>query len=128
MKKKILDHARIRAIHGGFAFIPHQFLTGGFLNRLEPSALLLYLFLILVSDRCGISYYGDSKISKLLKIPVSLLPEFKQVLVDQDLIAIDPPLTQVLELPDIPVTTQIEAPKISPIKPSSFSELIHLME
>ena len=36
IKKKIIDKERIRRIDGGFAFIPHRFLTGGFVNDLSP--------------------------------------------------------------------------------------------
>ena len=36
IKKRILDAKRIRRIDGGFAFIPHRFLTDGFLATLTP--------------------------------------------------------------------------------------------
>ena len=38
IKKRILDRGRIRRIDGGFAFIPHRFLTDGFLSALTPRA------------------------------------------------------------------------------------------
>jgi hypothetical protein len=44
IKKKILDKACIRSIDDGFAFVPHRFLTGGFLAALDPDQLLLYFF------------------------------------------------------------------------------------
>jgi hypothetical protein len=49
--KKVLDADRIRRIKGGFSFIPHRFLTDGFLKRLNPRELLLYIFLVLAADR-----------------------------------------------------------------------------
>ena len=39
--KKILNPDRIRQIRGGFSFIPHRFLTDGFLRSLSPQELLL---------------------------------------------------------------------------------------
>ena len=55
IKKKILDPNRLRRIDGGFSFIPHRFIADGFLATLTQKELLLYLFLIMVSDRHGLS-------------------------------------------------------------------------
>ncbi len=127
MKKRILDLSRVRSIQGGFAFIQHRFLIDGFLKQLQPGELLLYLFLVLVSDAHGLSYYSDKTISKLLKLPLIAMEEFRQILIDQDLIAYDPPLYQVLELPTFPVANKkTSCPASSP--PSSFAELSRFME
>ena len=56
IRKRILNPGRIRQIRGGFSYIPHCFLTDGFLALLDQKEILLYLFLILVSDRHGLSY------------------------------------------------------------------------
>jgi len=56
IKKKILDPNRLRRIDGGFSFIPHRFLADGFLATLTQKELLLYLFLVMVSDRHGLSF------------------------------------------------------------------------
>ncbi len=127
MKKRILDRSRIRSIQGGFAFVQHRFVKDGFLKMLQPPELLLYLFLVLVSDAHGLSYYSDRKISKLLKLSVSCLSSCRQCLMDQDLIAYDPPLYQVLELPSAPVEQVVSSGPISS-SPSSFFELSRLME
>ncbi len=125
MEKRILDRSRIRAVEGGFAFIPHRFLMDGFIKQLESGELLLYLFLALVSDAYGLSYYGDSAICRLLKTNPTDLEQYRQTLLAQDLIAYDPPLYQVLELPHKPVKmekqTRISSSTSSPS--SSFSQL-----
>ena len=55
--KKVLVADRIRRIDGGFSFIPHRFLTDGFLKTLSQQQLLLYIFLVLAADRYGpVSY------------------------------------------------------------------------
>lgn len=56
--KKIIDPDRLRHIDGGFSFIPHRFVTEGFLDSLNQKELLLYFFLTLVSDRHGLSFYS----------------------------------------------------------------------
>lgn len=65
---KSLDTNRIRHIDGGFSFIPHRFLTDGFLASLDQTELLLYLFLSLVSDRYGLSFYSYDAICSLLQL------------------------------------------------------------
>lgn len=57
INKKILNPDRVRKIDGGFAFIPHCFLTG-FLSALSRDEILLYLFLIVAADRIGLSFYS----------------------------------------------------------------------
>lgn len=54
--KKIINPDRVRHVNGGFSFIPHRFLTDGFLTSLSQQEVLLYFFLILASDRNGLSY------------------------------------------------------------------------
>jgi len=56
--KKLLNPHRLRRIEGGFSFIPHRFIIDGFLSSLSQKELLLYLFLCLVSERNGLSFYS----------------------------------------------------------------------
>ena len=70
IRKKILNPDRIRHIEGGFGFIPHRFLTDEFLASLIQEEILLYFFLILASDRYGLSYYSYDAICSLLQISV----------------------------------------------------------
>ena len=125
MKKKILNKSRLRVIQGGFAFIPHRFLTDGFIEGLSSCEILLYFFLTLASDACGISYWSDRSICRLLKLSQTDLIPSRRALIDKDLICFDPPLYQVLELPDKPKDNVTAA--LSP-SPSSFSRLIQTLE
>ena len=99
IQKRILRPDRVRGIHGGFAFIPHRFLSKGFLAVLTPAELLLYFFLILVSDRHGLSYYSEKTICTSLRILPEAYTRARQGLIEKDLIAYDGILFQVLELP-----------------------------
>ncbi|MBW1913057.1 MAG: hypothetical protein JRI43_07865 [Deltaproteobacteria bacterium] len=105
IKKNILNPNRIRRIEGGFSFIPHRFLTDGFLASLDQKELLLYLFLILVSDRNGVSFYSCDAICSLLKLAVHDYIEAEDGLIEKDLIAFDGTIFQVLDLPLSPVQT-----------------------
>lgn len=67
IKKKILDPNRLRRIKGSFSFIPHRFLADGFLATLTQKELLLYLFLVMVSDRHGLSFYSYDAICSFLQ-------------------------------------------------------------
>ena len=103
IKKKILKPDRIRRIQGGFSFIPHRFLTDGFLANLSQSEILLYLFLVLASDRNGLSFYSYDAICTLLQITVDEYIEARNALIKKDLISFDGTLFQVLDLPKKPI-------------------------
>jgi hypothetical protein len=107
--KKIINPQRVRCIHGGFSFIPHRFLTQGFLASLEQKELLLYLFLILAADRYGLSYYSYERICSLLQITTEQYITARDALIKKDLIAFDGTVFQVLELPPKP----LPAPTVS---------------
>lgn len=103
--KKVLFPERVRRIQGSFAFIEHRFLQGGFWETLSHHELLLYVFLVLVGDRKGLSYYSYDKICTLLKISVDEYIVARNALIEKDLIGFDGHLFQVLSLPDAPVAS-----------------------
>lgn len=102
IKKKVLNLNRIRRPGGGFSFIPHRFLTDGFLAALDQHQLLLYFFLVLASDRHGLSYYAYDSICTAIRLTVEQYIEARNSLIKKDLIAFDGTLFQVLELPAKP--------------------------
>lgn len=102
--KKTLYPGRIRRINGSFAFIEHCFLRNGFWESLNHHELLLYIFLVLVSDRKGLSYYRYDRICDILKLNVDEYIYARDGLIKKDLIGFDGRLFQVLSLPEHPVT------------------------
>jgi hypothetical protein len=102
IQKKILNPDRIRRIDKGFSFIPHRFVTDGFLAALGQNELLLYFFLVLVSDRFGLSFYSYDAICSLLEISPDQYIAARNSLIDKDLIAFNGTIFQVLDLPAKP--------------------------
>jgi hypothetical protein len=101
--KKLLRPDRIRKIEGSFSWIDHRFVTGDFLHDLSTIEILLYLFLVAVSDRYGLSFYHDDRIASLLKIDLPALGKARADLIRRSLIAYESPLYQVLSLPPKPI-------------------------
>ena len=99
MEKVILCPDRIRKINGTFGFIEHRFLKEGFFFTLTHCELLLYLFLVLVADRHGLSFYSYDKMCTLLRISVDKFILARDGLIEKDLIAFDGRTFQVLSLP-----------------------------
>jgi len=99
VRKRILVSDRVRQVNGSFAFIPHRFLSGGFLASLSRVELLLYFFLVVASDRYGLSYYGRNSICSILNVSEDEYCSARDQLIAGDLIAFNGSLFQVLELP-----------------------------
>jgi hypothetical protein len=99
VEKNPLQPNRVRKISGSFAFIEHRFLRQGFWSSLSHHELLLYLFLVIVADRNGLSYYCYDKICSLAQITVDEYILARDLLIEKDLIAFDGRLFQVLSLP-----------------------------
>ena len=118
IKKKILNDQRVRRIDGGFSFIPHRFLTGGFLSALDPDQLLLYFFLVLASDRHGLSFYSYDSICNFLQMPMDQYLQARNALIEKDMIDFDGTIFQVLDLPSDPPTP------LSSNTSQSFKQLI----
>ena len=103
IEKRVLCPERVRTVNGSFCFLEHRFLRDGFWETLGHNALLFYVFLVLVGDRKGLSYYPYDKISNLLKVTVDDYIVARNDLIKKDLIAFDGRLFQVLSLPKTPV-------------------------
>jgi len=102
IKKRILQPDRVKRIERGFSFIPHRFLTDGFLASLSQHEILLYVLLVLASDRYGLSFYGYDSICTLLKLQRDQYIQARDGLIAKDLIAFDGKIFQVLDLPQSP--------------------------
>ena len=118
IEKNPLCPHRIRKITGSFAFLEHRFLRDGFWANLGHHELLLFLFLVIVADRNGLSYYSYEKICTLLRITVDEYIVARNSLIEKDLISFDGHLFQVLSLPE-----KVVNPSGRPLKTSEEMEL-----
>jgi len=95
-----LQPDRIRTINGSFSWIDHRFFRQGFDQGLTRLEKLLYLVLVAVSNRDGVSFYSDERLEELLEIRHNHeLTGARDELVARDLIAFKDGVYQVLELP-----------------------------
>jgi hypothetical protein len=94
---------RIRSIRGSFSWIDHRFLRQGFDQGLTRLEKLLYLVLIAVSNRDGVSFYSDERLAEILEIRhAHELTGARNELIDRGLIAFEEGIYQVLDLPPGP--------------------------
>ena len=99
IEKKVLVRDRVRVPpREGFSWLDRRFLREH-APKLPRDAIPLYFFLAAVSDRRGLSYWRETSIAGMLRITAEQVVRAREELVARDLIAHEPPLTQVLSLP-----------------------------
>jgi hypothetical protein len=108
IEKRILVTDRLRRPPAtGWSWVDRRFLRehGDYLSR---EAVLLYLFLAVVADRHGLSFYSDHTLTSRLHLSQQVLQKAREELLDRDLIALQLPLVQVLSLPTPGVRRRLE--------------------
>lgn len=98
VEKRLLDPARVRQIRDGFSWVDRRFVREGWIGELRRDEILLYLFLVCVADKDGLSYYSDARVAATLKIDQLDLDHARRRLVVEGLVAYESPLYQVLQL------------------------------
>jgi hypothetical protein len=86
----IPEPQRLRRITGSFAWIDHRLLRNGYLAVMTHEELGLYLFLALVADRHGVSFYRQEKICDLLGLDDQAFVVARDRLVELQLVAFEP--------------------------------------
>lgn len=87
----LLVPQRVRNVPPSFAWIDHRLRSNGFLPRLRPEDLGLYLFLVLAADQRGLSCWRLDRIEKALSnFDCHALGEARSRLAELDLIAYRP--------------------------------------
>jgi len=77
-KTHIPQSQNIRKIKSSSAWIDHRLLRNGFLQVMTHQEVALYLFLVLVADRNGVSFYRKEKMCDALDL------DFKQFEIARD--------------------------------------------
>ena len=97
--KQILVPSRVRRPPtDGWSWIDRRFLREH-APRLSHEAIVLYFFLAAVSDKDGLSFYGDASLALRLRMEETIVVAARDELVAADLVAYRAPLAQVLSLP-----------------------------
>jgi hypothetical protein len=97
--KQVLVPGRVRRPPpDGWSWIDRRFLREH-AARLSHEAIVLYFFLAAVSDKDGLSFYGDASIALRLRMGEAGVVAARDELVAADLVAYRAPLAQVLSLP-----------------------------
>jgi replication initiation and membrane attachment protein DnaB len=86
-KTHIPQPQNVRKIQGSFAWIDHRLMRDGYLPIMTHEDLGLYLFLTLVADRNGVSFYRKEKICDTLSLSFQQFEIARDRLVDLNLIA-----------------------------------------
>ena len=78
-----------RNIKGSFAWIGHRLMRNGFIKVMTHQDIVLYLFLIIVADKNGVSFYRKEKICEAVSLDYSQFEIAKDRLVNMKLIAFE---------------------------------------
>jgi len=90
MKKyHIPQPKKIRKIKGSFAWIDHRLMRNGFMETMTHQDIALYLFLILVADKNGVSFYRKEKICEAVSLDFSQFEIAKDRLINMKLVAFE---------------------------------------
>ncbi len=89
---------RIRKIAGGFGWVDHRLVREHHVERCSHAALALYLFLVVVADGEGVSWWSERSLSSRLGMDIDRLRQARAELEAADLVAYEPPVWQVLQL------------------------------
>ena len=100
--KRVLCPERLRQIPAQFSWVDHRLVREHYLERCDPPAMALYLFLVTVGDEQGLSYYADATLVRGLSMTATRLSQVRSDLVRVGLIAYQRPLYQVLSLDSPP--------------------------
>ena len=96
--KRLLSPERVRRVPAQFSWVDHRLVREHHIEHCGAKALALYLFLVVVSDDKGMSYYSDSSVAKRISLDAPELQKARRELISAELIAYQKPLYQVLSL------------------------------
>ena len=73
--KRVLVRERVRQIPAQFSWLDQRLVRDRHIERCDPQACALYLFLVTVADAQGLSYYSEASMRKRLSMaPARLAP------------------------------------------------------
>jgi hypothetical protein len=108
--KFLVKPSRLRRVPPRFSWVDQRLVRHGHLRGCGQEALALYLFLVIVGDANGLSWYSDLRLCLELGMDQTALDTARRKLEAAELIAYAPPFYQVLEVPDHPPSVRGSAP------------------
>ena len=90
---------RLRRVPRQFSWVDQRLVRDGYLDRCDPRAAALYLFLVTVADAQGLSYFSEPTLLRRLHLQAGDLHAARERLVALQLLAYQAPIYQVLALP-----------------------------
>ncbi len=104
-----------------YSWVDHRLIHDGHLRKLSSDAATLYLFLLTVGDRFGMSYYSDRAVCK--RINIGDIYSVREELIAADLIAYAKPVYQLLSLPKKMNRQIVKSENLSTEKPATEAEV-----
>ncbi len=86
---KVPAPRRVRKITKPFAWIDNRLLRNGFLQVMTHQEMSLYLFLVLVGDRQGVSFYRKENMCEIVSLTFKDFDIARDRLIDLELIAFE---------------------------------------
>lgn len=116
-----LDPTRVRRPNGrfGWGWADRRVVSEGLLFPLSQTEVVVYLFVCLVADRHGMSWYGPRSVSRLIKHPPDAIREALASLARRNLIAIAGRFVQVLDVEA--VTSESTESTVAPVQGPTHS-------
>jgi len=99
IRKEIVSPGHVRHMPEGFGWVDHRLVRKGYIKGRSRESLALYLFLVIVADADGVSYYSEESLCDQLDFTFSELKSCRIELINAELVAYRKPFYQVLELP-----------------------------
>ena len=98
MHKHLLCPERLREVPEQFSWLDHRLVSDHHIDTCSHQAAALYLFLVIVGDSKGLSYYSDASLMRRLGMTEPLLGVARRELISAGLVCFKKPLYQVLSL------------------------------
>jgi hypothetical protein len=118
----------VRKLPQRYGIIDQGIVSEGYLKRLPAEAVSLYVFLCVVADRAGRSWYSDGRVVQQIRL--SSLAGARRQLAEAGLIVWEPPVYTVLELPKAVIQAEyVPIKKVSEVtmeRPATAEEITQL--
>src|SRR3990170_2024250 len=82
-----------------YSIIDHEILHRGYLHRLRHESMILYLFLVVVGDRDGRSFYAETTVMDILRLDRRELLAARLQLTEEELIEYRRPYWWIRDIP-----------------------------